>query len=90
MCNYAADRGAVIMLNEDVTVSYADTAISIGSGKSVTLDLNGRTVDRNLKEMNVNGYVFFVQKGATRRSSLQTIFKTRINALSKRGKLVCL
>jgi len=34
------------MLSEDVTASAEDLAISIDSGRCVTLDLNGHTLNR--------------------------------------------
>ena len=41
-----AEGGGVIMLSEDVTASAEDLAISIDSGRCVTLDLNGHTLNR--------------------------------------------
>ncbi len=60
-----AENGSVISLNEDVTALPEDSRLKIASGKCVTLDLNGHTLNRNLPEYRANnGSVLYVQKDA--------------------------
>lgn len=50
-----ASNGDTIMMNADVAATEEDTALSIPSGKRITLDLNGFTLDRNLDSAAANG-----------------------------------
>ena len=60
-----AEEGDVITLSEDVTALDGEAMITIAPGKRITLDLNGYTLDRNLKERRKdNGCVLFIQEGA--------------------------
>ena len=60
-----AEAGDVITLSEDVTALAGDSAIILTAGKRITLDLNGHTLDRNLKiNGNYNGCVLYIQEGA--------------------------
>ena len=44
-----APSGATIRLAYNITADYVhDTALVVGSGKNITIDLNGRTLDRRL------------------------------------------
>ncbi len=47
----------MFVLPEDITTS---TYISIPSGKSLILDLNGHTIDRGLLAPTTNGFVFYI------------------------------
>ncbi len=51
----AAEDGATITLQGDVKALATDTALVIPAGKSLTLDLNGYTLDRGLTEAAANG-----------------------------------
>ena len=46
----SAVSGDTITLNEDVTAGESDTALIVPNGQTVTLDLNGHTIDRALTE----------------------------------------
>lgn len=53
----------VLMLYSDITLSQP---ITVDAGKSLTVDLNGHTINRNCHSTMVsNGYVFFVGEGAS-------------------------
>ena len=56
-----------IMLQGDVTAKTDSGRILIPEGKTVTIDLNGYTIDRRLKNMGskTDGYVFQVNAGTT-------------------------
>lgn len=45
-----AESGDTIKLQNNVSAGESDTALTLSTGKSVTLDLNGFTLDRGLKE----------------------------------------
>ena len=62
--NAALSRsGAVIKLYSDMTLT---APINVGSGKSLTVDLNGHTINRNCRGKTVsNGYVFLISEGAS-------------------------
>ena len=45
-----AEDGAVITLEEDLTVTSDDSYLNIPNGKTVTLNLNGHTLDRGLAD----------------------------------------
>ena len=51
----------LITLTEDYIALATDTYLTIPSGRYVTLDLNGHTLDRNLANAVNNGYVIKVQ-----------------------------
>ena len=53
--------GDVIVLENDIVAGPSDTAIVIATGKSLTIDLNGYTLDRNLKEPQKDGYLFQIK-----------------------------
>ncbi len=57
--NNAAD-GDVITLGENITAAGSDSYINIPSGKNVTIDLNGKTLDRNRETADKNGHVIKV------------------------------
>ncbi len=54
--------GGNIKLGEDAVdpVHNRDSGLSVPYGKTVTLDLNGFTVDRNMESRTRNGYVIYV------------------------------
>ena len=47
-----ADGGQVIKLGQDFTAEVDDTSLEIESGKTITIDLNGHTLDRYLVNRN--------------------------------------
>ncbi len=57
--NNAAD-GDVIILGDNITAAGSDSYINIPSGKNVTIDLNGKTLDRNRESADKNGHVIKV------------------------------
>jgi len=70
-----AENGGVITLSEDITALPDDSRLTVPSGKRLTLDLNGHTLDRNQREYRANnGSVLYIQKDAilTIRSSGET------------------
>ncbi len=74
-----ASSGDTIALSADVTAGEKDTSLIIPNGKMLTLDLNGHTVDRALKEHKGNeGTAFFVRSGA-----MLTVTDTSKNATGK-------
>ena len=52
-----------VRLAADITEQENDTAVLVGEGKTVTLDLNGFTLSRNLTENKDDGYVIRVNSG---------------------------
>ena len=59
-----AGSGDVISLTEDLTAREADKGLTIPTGKRVTLDLNGHTLDRNMKEIGELGSAIYIEAGA--------------------------
>ncbi|MCR4779544.1 MAG: hypothetical protein K5876_00465 [Ruminiclostridium sp.] len=64
----SAQNGAVIRLTQDVTNNTAlanssQSVIKVGSGKNITIDLNGKTMNRNRKGSHVDGEVLLVNGG---------------------------
>ena len=59
-----AEDGATIVLDDDYLATPTDVEYSIPSGKSITIDLNGHTIDRNLTEEEAKGSVFYINEGA--------------------------
>ena len=63
-----AENGDVILLTEDLTAEEGDNQIIIPTGKSLTIDLNGHTLDRNMAEAGdeseSRSSVIHVQRGA--------------------------
>ena len=60
-----AETGEVITLSEDITALPEDARLTIASGKHVTLDLNGHTLNRNQQTYQANnGSVLYVQEDA--------------------------
>ena len=53
----SAQDGAVITLQQSLTANSSDTAIVVPGGKTVTLDLNGFTLDRAMTDAAADGYV---------------------------------
>ena len=55
----AFSAGGSVILQQDVTAGAGDSALTVPSGKEVTLDLNGHTIDRGLAnaEAKTNGNV---------------------------------
>ena len=58
-----APNGAVITLENDVTAGSRDTMLIV-EGKSITLDLNGHTLNRNRTTADADGHVIIVRSGA--------------------------
>ncbi|MBR1560563.1 MAG: hypothetical protein IJ646_10025 [Clostridia bacterium] len=61
----ALNAGGTVKLTEDVTAEAGETILIVGAGAKVTLDLNGHTIDRGLKEPVEDGGVLRVTGGAT-------------------------
>ena len=61
-----ADTGNTITLTGNVTAGESDTALIIPKGKTITIDLNGFTIDRKQEafEENIAGSVIRVESGA--------------------------
>ena len=59
-----ADNGGVITLTGSVTALKEDDALTIASGKRLTLDLNGHTLNRGLKDGGAVSPAVYVQEGA--------------------------
>ena len=55
----ALNAGGTVTLTKNITASYSDTALTVPSGVTVTLDLNNFVIDRDLldKEPRPAGYV---------------------------------
>ena len=63
----AVDRavnGDVVVLSSDLTAGESDRALIIPAGVSLTLDLNGHTLDRNLHEGSFTDSAIYVSTGA--------------------------
>ena len=56
----AMQNGGTFTLPYDITATETDTYLYVPSGKTVTLDLNGHTINRNLTAAANNGYVIKV------------------------------
>ena len=60
-----AEDGDVLILSCDLTALPSDSMLVIEKGRRITLDLNGHTLDRNLKERGKeNGCVLYIREGA--------------------------
>ncbi len=68
-------NGGTITLRNNVTAPAGAPALTVARSKSVTLDLNGKTLDRGLSggSMQANGYVIFVSGSATLRITDGTV-----------------
>ncbi len=60
----AAASSGTVSLSQDYTAQAIDKGLVISSG-TVTLNLHGRTINRNLASATENGYVIKVNEGAT-------------------------
>ena len=56
--------GGTVTLSKNYTAQAIDAGLVISSG-TVTLNLNGKTINRNLASATANGYVIKVNEGAT-------------------------
>ena len=63
------NAGGEITLTEDVTASASDSYLEVPSGKTVTLDLNGHTIDRALTAATSDGSVIQVSGTLTVKDS---------------------
>ncbi len=60
-----AESGDTIKLQADLTAGAHDSSLRIPDGTSITLDLNGHTIDRNLKENGGSeGTAIYISAGA--------------------------
>ncbi len=59
-----AENGSTLSLSADTTAQDVDTALTVPAGKSLTLDLNGFTLNRSLTAMETDGSVIIVPEGA--------------------------
>ena len=69
--NNAGD-GDTITLGEDITAGSSDSYINIPSDKNVTIDLNGKTLDRSREAADKNGHVIKVSGKLTITDSVGT------------------
>ena len=53
----ALTNGGVIKLTQNITATSTDAALTVPQGKTVVLELNGFTINRNLTEATANGSV---------------------------------
>ena len=60
----ALSAGGDIVLTGDVTAGWNDNALTIATGITATLDLNGHIVDRDLWSAKGSGYVFNIDNGS--------------------------
>ncbi|MBQ3841677.1 MAG: hypothetical protein II820_03185 [Ruminiclostridium sp.] len=51
------EDGGTLKLEKDYIAASGEDYINIPEGKTITIDLNGHTIDRNLSEATNNGYV---------------------------------
>ena len=58
-----AEDGDTIVLDQDYTAAKGDTALVV-KGKTITLDLNGHTLDRNRSSAADDGQAIVVSKDA--------------------------
>ena len=54
-----AKYGGTLTLDKDYIAAGGEAQILISSGKTITIDLNGHTIDRNLTETKENGSVIY-------------------------------
>ena len=59
-----ANDGKTISLTTDFAAAKTDTCLKVPSGKNIVLDLNGHTLDRNLKDPANGGCVIKIENGA--------------------------
>ena len=55
----------VITLKYETVADSDDTALVVPEDKTITIDLNGHTIDRNLKSPIQNGYTFLIEGSLT-------------------------
>ena len=60
-----AASGSTITLQNDYVAMAGDNALLIPAGKTLTINLNGHTIDRNLSEAANYGQVIRIEAGAT-------------------------
>lgn len=60
-----AENGATITLENDFIASSGDNALTIPAGKTLTIDLDGHTINRNLSAPVNYGQVIRIEAGAT-------------------------
>ena len=53
----ALNAGGTVTLTQDIAASSSDSALTVPSGTTVTLDLNGRTIDRKRTFRYNSGYL---------------------------------
>ena len=68
----SAASGDVIVLGENITAGSSDSYINIPSGKNITIDLNGKTLDRNRETADEDGHVIKVSGTLTVTDSVGT------------------
>ena len=86
-----APDGAVIKLTEDLTAASDDTALTALGSKNITIDMNGKTLDRNLTSASEDGSVFIVSAGTgltLRNGTLTGGFASRGGGIRNSGTLV--
>ena len=64
-----SEEEAVIYLRDSITPDLGDSYIKVPSGKKITIDLCGNSIDRKLTEAQRAGYVIFVQGDLTIRDT---------------------
>ena len=58
-------NGGTVALDQDMTAGSSDSALQIPAGVTVTLDLNGYTLNRNRSSGDGLGHILLVHEGAT-------------------------
>ena len=78
--------GGTVTLSGNVTARAGEEPLIVGLGRSVTIDLNGYSIDRNLSAAASNGYVIKVLSGALTITGSGQI--TGGNSLDKAGGIL--
>lgn len=59
------NQGGNVTLDKDLKAEASDKALVIANGVNVTLNLNGHSINRNLKDAKDEGYVIKVEQGGS-------------------------
>ena len=60
-----AENGAAIILTQDLKAESTDGPLEIPASKTLTIDLKGFSIDRNLTSQKANGYVMKMNAGSS-------------------------
>lgn len=83
--DYFTVADSTITLNADITATTDDTFLMVPAGATVTLDLNGYTLNRGLTEATADGYVIQVQGSLTVQGTGTITGGNNSNAYSTNG-----